>query len=585
MESPISVRRRDTLKSRGPPLRILSFDGGGVRGYSSIIILEEFMQRVASLCDGRPPERSGMVRPCEYFDLIGGTGTGGLIAIMLGRLRMTIAQCKDIFKEMTQVVFESDKMIAGLPYKSTLFKASKLEDAIRACVQEFESPTSDPISPGSPPRTGSVNSYRTTLPRRRSSLSSYGSRPASSSLARLGNPNATMYDSRKNRTKTAVSAVLRGTRGGTTVLLRSYPSQNERTIEPDCTIWQAGRATCASGLAFKPIQIGTSVFQDQGTGHFNPSKDILDEAVLNEWPGREVGMFVSIGCGKRKKDRKDSKRQWWEGMASELAEARRRLIEKIDGCETIHFEMVANGEKDRGYLGLRGVNPSCYLRLNVEDGVGELEMNRYETLGQMEGSTQDYLKLGNVRNALMDGAERMWEIQCQREGRLPGPEPTMYEESAPAYRPPVPSPNAVELPGEDPPSLYPRPLSKPGPQYPAMYQHPFEQAISPQDKFTIISSDEAPQSVDITPRVSEESSFRPSSELYGSDRPYPTNPRVSVESVPPPLPPKTPIQYYDDPRRHTVPNRANHHAPLPYPDTDGPPPVINLSRKPQFVHR
>jgi patatin-like phospholipase/acyl hydrolase len=26
--------------------------------------------------------------PYEYFDLIGGTGTGGLIAIMLGRLRM-----------------------------------------------------------------------------------------------------------------------------------------------------------------------------------------------------------------------------------------------------------------------------------------------------------------------------------------------------------------------------------------------------------------------------------------------------------------------------------------------------------------
>jgi patatin-like phospholipase/acyl hydrolase len=26
--------------------------------------------------------------PCEYFDLIGGTGFGGLIALLLGRLRM-----------------------------------------------------------------------------------------------------------------------------------------------------------------------------------------------------------------------------------------------------------------------------------------------------------------------------------------------------------------------------------------------------------------------------------------------------------------------------------------------------------------
>jgi patatin-like phospholipase/acyl hydrolase len=63
--------------------RILALDGGGVRGLSSLLILREIMEEIE--------RQSGAERtplPCEYFDLIGGTSTGGLIAIMLGRLRM-----------------------------------------------------------------------------------------------------------------------------------------------------------------------------------------------------------------------------------------------------------------------------------------------------------------------------------------------------------------------------------------------------------------------------------------------------------------------------------------------------------------
>lgn len=62
--------------------RILALDGGGVRGLSSLLILREIMEEIGRRNDTDPP------LPCQYFDMIGGTGTGGIIAIMLGRLRM-----------------------------------------------------------------------------------------------------------------------------------------------------------------------------------------------------------------------------------------------------------------------------------------------------------------------------------------------------------------------------------------------------------------------------------------------------------------------------------------------------------------
>ena len=65
--------------------RILALDGGGVRGLSSLLILQKLMDEIADKNDGKP------VLPCEYFDLICGTSTGGLIALMLGRLRMVCA--------------------------------------------------------------------------------------------------------------------------------------------------------------------------------------------------------------------------------------------------------------------------------------------------------------------------------------------------------------------------------------------------------------------------------------------------------------------------------------------------------------
>ena len=75
------------------PLRILSLDGGGVRGISTLYILKDLMRQIArGYAANNPALPDISPLPCEYFDLICGTSTGGLIALMLGRLRMVIME-------------------------------------------------------------------------------------------------------------------------------------------------------------------------------------------------------------------------------------------------------------------------------------------------------------------------------------------------------------------------------------------------------------------------------------------------------------------------------------------------------------
>lgn len=196
-----------------------------MRGYSMLIILQELMYRTYVECEGKAPRREQIPKPCDHFDLIVGTGTGGLIAIMLGRLRLDLETCKETYVRMTRRVFETDKTIAGIPYRSTLFKASKLEEAIKLCVREhtlseWEGNDMTPSGGGReiPRIIGAVHPLSPTStqrPRRTLSRNSVGSitsipsSPPSSGRSSsivpgmlLGNPDASLYDNRECRTKT-----------------------------------------------------------------------------------------------------------------------------------------------------------------------------------------------------------------------------------------------------------------------------------------------------------------------------------------------------------------------------------------------
>jgi patatin-like phospholipase/acyl hydrolase len=55
-------------------LCLLSLDGGGVRGLSSLLILRDIMTQL-----NLEREESQTLKPCDVFDLIGGTSTGGYV--------------------------------------------------------------------------------------------------------------------------------------------------------------------------------------------------------------------------------------------------------------------------------------------------------------------------------------------------------------------------------------------------------------------------------------------------------------------------------------------------------------------------
>ena len=52
------------------------------------------------------PSSLNALKPCQYFDVICGTSTGGLLATMLGRLRMDIESCKQAYRSLSAQIFQ-----------------------------------------------------------------------------------------------------------------------------------------------------------------------------------------------------------------------------------------------------------------------------------------------------------------------------------------------------------------------------------------------------------------------------------------------------------------------------------------------
>ncbi|RFU31618.1 hypothetical protein B7463_g4742, partial [Scytalidium lignicola] len=246
-------------------------DGGGVRGISSLYILKYVMYELQE-----KEKLSVLPQPCDYFDMISGTSTGGLIAIMLGVLDMHIDTCIEKYEELAKEVFQDDyhfSQIEALQQIQAVLGANrfdhlKLEKIVKALVRS-EAEALLPVTQGNLPTNleDTPMNFRAT-------------------------PDGT-------RPKCKVFVCATAERLTASTLFRSYNLRGTAQAGNfPCCIWEACRATTAAPFFFAPVIIGPnrSKYCDGALNCNNPALMLKEEAA-SVWSNRKIGCLLSIGTG------------------------------------------------------------------------------------------------------------------------------------------------------------------------------------------------------------------------------------------------------------------------------------------------
>ena len=125
----------------GELANLLSLDGGGIKGISSLVIIKAIMDKVAEIEGGATTPR----KPVDYFHLAGGTSTGGIIAVMLFRLRMTPQQAIDAYMKVGADVFGTKVKggAASFPAEPLLAAIDKITEQYGDKTQKGNAPLVD----------------------------------------------------------------------------------------------------------------------------------------------------------------------------------------------------------------------------------------------------------------------------------------------------------------------------------------------------------------------------------------------------------------------------------------------------------
>ncbi|KAJ4375817.1 hypothetical protein N0V83_001094 [Neocucurbitaria cava] len=413
---------------------ILTLDGGGIRGYSSLLILKRLMHEVAE-CEKRLQDEEGPVAgsqrrefnedellPCHYFDYMYGTSTGGLISVMLARLRMTVPQCLEIYRKVGHELFGHRRNVLPL---ATKYHHKPLEKAVREIVSQYckhhESCKGDDMHPWYPEEDDT--------PANESALSSLETSATWSSTgeSNTGRP-------KQLTEKICQSICLTATHSGQideAYLLRSYKHRYDPNICPPWVtpynkgidrleIWEVTRATSAAPFYFDMLVAdpgngkGFLGFKDGGIRENNPSYAAYSEHASLKGD-HDPALLLSIGTG-RPDTTNDGFAAVWPGPLGKLS-ILQKWSEKFAVFKNVLIKYTEGEDRHKMMRTIARGEHRWYKRLNVDEGLHDLKLDNWEkgswtnpqtnetkvvnggtTLTKMEKATSSYLTRQETRH-------------------------------------------------------------------------------------------------------------------------------------------------------------------------------------------
>lgn len=86
--------------------------------------------------------------PQDVFQLVAGTSTGGLIALMLGKMGMTVDQCIEQYEALSKVIFGRKHFRGRLTFglAPTRYSGKRLHNCVKSLLQDRQMDKDIPMS-------------------------------------------------------------------------------------------------------------------------------------------------------------------------------------------------------------------------------------------------------------------------------------------------------------------------------------------------------------------------------------------------------------------------------------------------------